>query len=161
MAVGVHDPDQGNACVKIFVELLVECAEQLRNLLSQVGGHPVPRCPLENHAHALRPGIDSGHLCWLCPESTWSCKVGDYLEASWPQVSVPLAPLLMRRIQLRGLADPGSGFRTLRVAEDGENRIAIIGVEDKTDALVAALEEIASPLPVEVHEDHRPLPTRC
>lgn len=140
---------------------VVECAERLQKLLTEIAGRPLPRCPLENHEHALRPGMVSGRLSWLCPESTWSCRVGDYLEASWPQASVSLAPLLMRRIQLRGLAGPDSGFRTLSISEKEARPVAVIGVKHKTNALVAAFEAIAAPLPVEVHEDHRPLPSRC
>ncbi len=140
---------------------VMECAEQLQKLLTEIAGRTLPRCPLEDHDHALRPGMASGRLGWLCPESTWSCKVGDYLEASWPQASVPLAPLLMRRIQLHGLAGPESGFRALSVTVDDDTRVAVIGVEHKTDALVAAFEALAAPLQVKVHEDHRPLPLRC
>jgi hypothetical protein len=140
---------------------VVECAERLQKLLAELAGRPLPRCPLEHHDHALRPEIASGRLSWLCPEGTWCCRVGDYLDASWPQASVPLAPLLMRRIQLRGLAGPESGLRTLSVTENDDTPVAVIGVEQKTDALVAAFEAVAAPLQVEVHEDRRPLPSRC
>lgn len=123
--------------------------------LGQILDVPLPLCPL--HHHSLVGKAREGVLVWECPDGQWSCALGDYADATWPQLDVKsLAPTLCRRIQRRGI----TGWVTLGVTQTANGSLVELSVEKVTPELTRALQDAAAPLPVSLREHRGPRPRR-
>lgn len=117
--------------------------------LSEVFGHPVPRCP--RHDHALVGEASGDEIAWVCPDGEWRCALGDYEECTWPPEldAGNMAAVLSGRIRRRGIA----GVRRVGVSRRDGEWVAQLGIWPIDDALIKELRTAAAPIAVEVEPE--------
>jgi hypothetical protein len=107
----------------------------------------VPACPVDGHDHALTCRVLNGTASWVCTKGQWSCPVGKYNERSWPPREFDNLQTSVSNL----LIDAEIGEQLQIHSEDRDGKwTVVIGVSNLSEELTARLQEIVSPVAVQI-----------